>query len=44
MDNMNLFKDQNEVIKERYDLAMERIREIGSEEDVRVPLRDYFQR
>src|SRR5690606_7627149 len=44
MDNMNLFKDQNEVIKERYDLAMERRREIGSEEDVGVPLRDYVHR
>jgi aminopeptidase len=39
-----LFKEDNEAIKERYELAMERIELMEKEESVREPFRDYFQK
>ncbi len=44
MDYLNLSKDDKEEIRERYELAICRIREIVTEEEVRVPLRDYFSK
>lgn len=44
MDIMNLSKEEMKSVLERYELAMERIREIEREEEVRMPLRDYFQK
>jgi len=39
-----MFEDENEGIRERYDLAIERIRSIEQERTVREPYLDYFQR
>lgn len=39
-----LFKEQNEAIKERYDLAIERIMLMEKEESVREPFRNFFQK
>ncbi len=39
-----LFKEDNEAIQERYELALERIRVMETEESVREPFRAYFQR
>ena len=40
-----IFSDEEmKEIKERYDMAMERIREIKEENEVREPLRDYFHK
>ncbi|MDF2486097.1 MAG: hypothetical protein K0R46_2265 [Herbinix sp.] len=39
-----LFKEENEAIKERYDLAIERIELMVNEESVREPFRTYFQK
>lgn len=44
MDYLRLSEDDKTEIIERYELAIHRIREISEEEDVRAPLRDYFQR
>lgn len=41
---MKLSKDEKEELLERYELAIDRIREIEKEEEVRMPLRDYFQK
>lgn len=41
---MVLSNDEIEEIKERYELAMNRIIEIELEEEVKMPLRDYFYR
>ncbi len=40
----DLFKESNEAIKERYELALERIALMEQEESVREPFRDYFRR
>lgn len=42
MDYRVLFKEENENIMERYELAMDRIAQIVSEETVAHPYRDYF--
>ncbi len=39
-----LFKDNNEAIQERYELALERIELMEKEESVREPFRDYFHK
>jgi leucyl aminopeptidase (aminopeptidase T) len=39
-----LFKENNEAIKERYDLAMERIQLMEQEDSVSEPFRAYFQK
>lgn len=39
-----LFEEQNKAIRERYDLAMERIGLIEQEKTVKEPFYDYFQR
>jgi hypothetical protein len=39
---INLFKEENEAIQERYELCMERIDAILQEETVREPFRQYF--
>jgi hypothetical protein len=44
MDYMNLSKDEKEEIIERYELAIGRIRGIVREEEIRIPLRDYFHK
>lgn len=44
MNYLNLSKDEKEEITERYELAIGRIREIVTEEEVRIPLRDYFHK
>lgn len=44
MDYKELFKEENESVKERYKLSIDRIREISSEEIVKEPFRDYFRR
>lgn len=44
MDYLNLSKDNKEEISERYELAIGRIHEIVAEEEVRIPLRDYFSK
>ncbi|NLO09300.1 MAG: aminopeptidase [Clostridiales bacterium] len=41
---MNLSKDEKEEIIERYELAIGRIRGIVREEEIRIPLRDYFHK
>lgn len=41
---MKLSKEELNEIIERYELAMERIRQIEGEEEVRMPLRDYFHK
>ena len=43
MKYQQLFKEENEAIKERYDLAIERITLIEKEETVKTAARDYFQ-
>jgi leucyl aminopeptidase (aminopeptidase T) len=40
----DLFKENNEAIKERYELAIERIEMMEKEESVREPFRDYFHK
>lgn len=44
MSFLKLSDDEKEDIIERYELAIDRIREIASEEEVRIPLRDYFHK
>ena len=44
MKYISLFKEENEAIKERYDLCMERIDAILKEETVREPYRQYFHK
>ena len=44
MSYLKLSEDENVEIIERYNLAMDRIREIMNEEDIRIPLRDYFHK
>ncbi len=43
MDN-NIILEEQEEIKERYDLAMERIRSIEDERTVKEPYREYFRK
>lgn len=43
MTDIAIFED-NSIIKERYECAIERIREIGQEKTVPAPFRDYFQK
>lgn len=38
------FKEENEQMKERYELSMERIKGIAKEQDVPQPFADYFKR
>lgn len=42
MEYMNLTKEEQEELIERYELAMGRIRELVTESELRIPLRDYF--
>lgn len=42
MNYRELWNDENTQIRERYDLAMERIAQIPSEERIAEPFRDYF--
>jgi leucyl aminopeptidase (aminopeptidase T) len=44
MDFLNLSKEEQEEIIERNELAIGRIREIVTEEELRIPLRDYFNK
>ncbi len=44
MDYSELWKEENESVRERYDLVTERISQIMTEESVTKPYRDYFQR
>ncbi|MFT4105388.1 MAG: aminopeptidase [Lacrimispora sp.] len=44
MDYGIMFQEENESMKERFDLSMERIGQIISEETVPQPFRDYFVR
>ncbi len=44
MSDRDLFQEANEAIKERYELAIERIVLMEQEKSVREPLREYFQR
>lgn len=39
-----LFKEENEAVKERFDLSMERIRLIRTEDTVMEPFREYFKK
>lgn len=42
MDYRVLWKDENEAVKERYYLAMDRISQITRESTVEEPYRSYF--
>ena len=44
MDDRAFPQEEREDLKERYALATERIRQIGGEESVPLPYRDYFRR
>lgn len=44
MDYRKLFNEENESVRERYELAFERIREIKNDNQVRKPYVDYFNR
>lgn len=44
MDYQVLFKQENEDIKERFELSMERIGQMATEQTVPEPYRDYFAR
>lgn len=44
MDYKELFKEENENIMERYNLSMERIAEIGKEDNMKEPYQSYFQK
>ena len=44
MDYKILFKEQNEEMKERYELAMERVTNILEEESVKAPYQEYFKK
>ena len=44
MDIINLSKEEMKSVLERYELAMERIREIEREEEVRMPLGIIFKK
>jgi len=44
MNYKNLFKEENEAIRERYHLAMERIAEIERENHIKEPFSDYFHK
>lgn len=39
-----LFKDENETVKERLELSMERIQQIVNEDTIKVPYNDYFKK
>ncbi len=43
MSYQDIFRESNEKAKERYALVMERIRQIGSEETVSEPYREFFR-
>lgn len=42
MDYKMKFKQENEIIMERFELSMDRIRQMATEETVQKPFRDYF--
>lgn len=44
MDYRILLKEENEAVRERYDLAMERIELLQKEQTVKEPFRDYFRK
>ncbi len=44
MDYKMMFQQENEIIKERFELSMERIGQMASEHTVQEPYRDYFAR
>lgn len=44
MDYRNIFKDENDLMRERYELAIERIGEIPSEKTIKEPYLDYFHK
>lgn len=39
-----MFREENEAVEERHELALERIRQFAGEETVEEPYRDYFRR
>lgn len=39
-----MFREENEAVAERHELALERIRQFAAEETVEEPYRDYFRR
>lgn len=43
MDYRILLKEENEAVMERYELSMERIREMAEEDTVSLPYREYFK-
>lgn len=43
MEYKELFREENEAVRERYGLSMERIAAMGDEETVKEPYRDYFR-
>lgn len=44
MNYMNISVDEREELNERYSMAMSRIKELAGEDEIRVPLRDYFHK
>ena len=42
MDYRKLWKEENESVLERYELSLERIRQMKDEQAVTAPFRDYF--
>ena len=44
MDYKVLFKEENEKMKERYELAMNRVTDILKEDTVKAPYNDYFKK
>lgn len=43
MEYKELFREENEAVRERYELSMERIAAMREEETVKEPYRDYFR-
>lgn len=43
MKYQELFREENNAVRERYDLTMERIESMTTEETVEAPFRDYFR-
>ena len=41
---MDMWKQENEEIRERYDLCMERVRTMRTETSVAAPFYDFFQK
>lgn len=39
-----LFKEENDQVRERYSLALERIRQVADEDTVKAPFKDFFKK